>query len=75
MNERIKELAEQAMVFSHNNGGWRISTHVPNDFKEKFAELIVRECGTVLDNNYPPDELVPIEEVMACLKEHFGVKE
>ena len=47
MNERIRKLAEQAMIFSHENGGWRISTHVPNDFQEKFAELIVRECAKV----------------------------
>lgn len=44
MTERIKELAKQAMIFSHENGGWRISTHVPNDFQEKFAELIIKEC-------------------------------
>jgi hypothetical protein len=50
MNERLKELAKQAMIFSHENGGWRISTHVPNDFQEKFAELIVKECvDTIAD--------------------------
>ena len=43
MNDRIKELAKQAMIFSHENGGWRISTHVPNDFQEKFAELIIQD--------------------------------
>jgi hypothetical protein len=47
MNNIIKELAEQAMIFSHENGGWRISTHVPNDFKEKFAELLMQECMTI----------------------------
>lgn len=53
MNNIIKELAEQAMIFSHENGGWRISTHVPNDFKEKFAELIIRECAAVIVRNAP----------------------
>jgi hypothetical protein len=40
MNERIKELAEQAgMVIIED----RFSTYLP--FVEKFAELIVRECA------------------------------
>lgn len=68
MNDRIKELANEAGLLVHNPNG------VPTKL-EKFAELIVRECGTVLNNNYPPDDLLPIEEVMECLKKHFGVKE
>lgn len=75
MNERIKKLAEQAMVFSHENGGWRISTHVPNDFKEKFAELIIKECaGLTLD--YKNDQhyngwLDYRDEII----KHFGVEQ
>jgi hypothetical protein len=77
MNERIRELAEQAMVFSSENGGWRISTHVPNDFQEKFAELIVQECLTEVENTvllrdtnryYPNSDSFNI-------KRHFGVEE
>ena len=44
MNKRIQELADQAKMFSIDNGGWRISTRVPNDFQTKFAELIIQEC-------------------------------
>ena len=36
MNERIKELAKQA--------GQGESFHIPPEFVEKFAELIVGEC-------------------------------
>lgn len=68
MNERIKELANKAMVFSHENGGWRISTHVPGDFQEKFAELIVRECAAVVSKNTGPKSALNVLE-------HFGVSE
>jgi hypothetical protein len=44
-------------------------------WEEKFAELIVLQCGVALNHNYPPDDLLPINEVMHCLKEHFGVEE
>jgi hypothetical protein len=73
MNERIEEL----LLTSGVNDNWNEADwySLSPTMMEKFAELIIRECGTVLDNNYPPYDLVPIEEVMACLKEHFGVKE
>ena len=55
MNERIKDLHNQAIIFSHNNGGLRISSHIPNDYMQKFAELIVKECmemATELEAQY-----------------------
>ena len=51
MNERIKLLAEQAAqdtrIF-HNNAYWRMQNELAEDatWREKFAELIVRECAT-----------------------------
>ena len=39
-NTRIQELAEQATVY-HNGG---LGTEIESFDKEKFAELIVREC-------------------------------
>ena len=42
MNERIRELAEQA---SHQSpDGYPVTIPYSKDFAEKFAELIVREC-------------------------------
>jgi hypothetical protein len=47
MNERIKELAEQALEeFKAENKYATII--VPNPLKEKFAELIVAECCIAL---------------------------
>jgi hypothetical protein len=47
MNERIRELAEQAQQYAEyvtpQGSEWL------NAFKEKFAELIVRECMAVCD--------------------------
>jgi hypothetical protein len=50
MNERIKELFEQAAKeFSAEH---KYATFiVPNPLKEKFAELIVQECATVIEKN------------------------
>ena len=46
MNERIKELAEQATTIEYgvDNGFDRVTFD-----KEKFAELIVRECVGIVD--------------------------
>ena len=46
MNERIKELAEQAGYSWHNQFSGPILS--PNAI-EKFAELIVQECMTMCD--------------------------
>ena len=44
MNERIKELAEQAKCYAdENNAHYLQNPHWIETFEEKFAELIVRE--------------------------------
>lgn len=63
MNERIKELLEQA--------GVKYVTMPKDTVYEKFAELIVRECARVywnIDNGETHTEYVE------TLKKHFGVK-
>jgi hypothetical protein len=68
MNERIKELAEQAnpnFTKSYVVGPW-----YAEDI-EKFAELIVRECAEVAHCNFHVDGLT----LGNILKEHFGVEE
>jgi hypothetical protein len=62
MNERIKQLAEQA--------GISYLSSVHPDMWEKFAELIVQECVNVLHDN----ELWN-RHISHALKEHFGVEE
>jgi hypothetical protein len=72
MNERIRELAEQAT--SHMPG------HPPYDGltfdvfdKEKFAELIVRECAGLINSMDHSSQYFP--HVADAIKEHFGVEE
>jgi hypothetical protein len=84
MNERIKELEQQAMVF--RAGIKMLDT-------EKFAELIVQECLSIVDSNNPrppgttimyslaKDEYfdtgwqVAVETKSNQIKQHFGVEE
>jgi hypothetical protein len=68
MNERIRQLAEQATTYidpSANDGiCWNFD-------KEKFAELIVRETMQVVANNLPPNTYLDVADAVI---EHFGVE-
>ena len=68
MNERIKELAEQAYPHDNNINIWRHHERL-----EKFAELIVQECQTVVEWAISVDST--INRVPVLIKEHFGVEE
>mgnify|MGYP000249299994 CR=1 FL=1 len=64
MNERIRELAEQA--------GWIYvgNSRVPN--MDKFSELLIKDCAQYIEDKFDfcGDELLIAEK----LKEHFGVE-
>ena len=65
MNERIKELLSQAGVHYEV---------MPKDtVYEKFAELIVRECGVALSPMLR--DMVSRGQAFDLIKEHFGVDE
>ena len=66
MNERIRQLAEQAKTESSQWLGSKPAITMTYDELEKFAELIVRECA-----NYAFSD---DQEHKAMLK-HFGVEE
>jgi hypothetical protein len=68
MNERIRELAEQAGFTA--NDEQKVFLKVYEQELGKFAELIVQECCDVLYDN----ELGGYR-VNYVLKEHFGVEE
>jgi ribosomal protein S10 len=71
MNKRIQELAHEVGLPTYNPEG------IPTKL-EKFAELIVKECVTVLNNRFMGDmnrEDLEVRRCVADLKEHFGVKE
>ena len=81
MNERIQGLAEQARKHFPK-------TETSGEFwvfdEQKFAELIVRECGQVLVDNTPVVDLVEdwdkgydraMNDCIHHIYEHFGVEE
>ena len=77
MNERIKQLAEQADIvfgFDKNNDPEVICAVMDI---EKFAKLIVNECiGCLypqLNEKYSPEELLQQAKYRKLIKEHFGV--
>ena len=69
MNERIRELAEQA---SHQSpDGYPVTIPYSKDFAEKFAELIVKECANIANSGIDPAESHLIGN---DILEHFGVE-
>lgn len=75
MNEQIKALAQQAgeSIPEFHFGDWNI----PNEFIQKFAQLIVRECCDWIDGSPATDAgqlLLTKSFITANLKGHFGVE-
>jgi hypothetical protein len=75
MNERLNQLAEQA--FNEYESVYKSDANIPKEFTEKFAQLIVRECISKLEEEIyrsidnEGDEIWPD----LILKKHFGVEE
>jgi hypothetical protein len=67
MNERIKELAEQASkeAFPVGSMAWM----------ETFAELIVKECGNWIVNNAGAMEHLGPSHFAKAMQKDFGVEE
>ena len=76
MNERIKQLAEQA---SHQSpDGYPVTIPYSKDFVNKFAELIVTDAISVLQKRFMGDLNREDMEVRRCIedvKKHFGIEE
>ena len=85
MNERIKELIEQAGIESYpakllvntdEEGKVSSKWEIP---LEKFAELIVRECANhcdlLLDHNISSEWSRGTHDCSRAIKKHFGVEE
>jgi len=70
MNERIQELAEQATCDIKDEFGFWIGSEID---KEKFAELIVKECIKVLDTNHANLTLDAKWDAIYEIEQYFGV--
>ena len=72
MNLRIKELIKQATTIEEHK--WGVS--YDNFDKEKFAELIVKECAKVCRDQPNVYALKADRDNCAiAIEEHFGVEE
>jgi uncharacterized protein YutE (UPF0331/DUF86 family) len=84
MNERIKELLDQATIdalFETQNAVDLLDNPVTKQQRElqleKFAELIVQECLDISQDRaafdgFPPND---VNHIIDEIREHFGVEE
>ncbi len=71
MNERIKELAEQACPLFKQFyvvGSWRAEEI------EEFAELIVKECASIYSKIDNGNRHLGTDDYLEALQKHFGVE-
>lgn len=76
MNERIKQLAEQAVTFRLDPDSNAYEAQVSPDDLEAFAETLIHEAISVVNKRYMGDNNREDMEVRRCvedLKKHFGV--
>jgi hypothetical protein len=83
MNEQIKELFEQAY-----GGEWPTDiTNIAPSELERFANLLVKECLKVIDNDikynqliltpdtqYKIHNLASLKSIKSKIKNHFGIE-
>jgi len=70
MNERIFEMAEQALEETHRTMGESCLQEAFDDFyTERFAELIVLECAVIVGSMEEPHQ-----GIAELIKQHFGVE-
>ena len=80
MNERIRQLAEQAgatVITTHGMEHVVDGCYVIGPARlEKFAELIVQECANIVRNRSLPDSYSEacLAAISDELEEHFGVE-
>jgi hypothetical protein len=75
MNERILKLAVEAGVTGYFAAGTEYATPIPlSDEVQKFAELIVRECASLFEDDLRPMGDFTERACRRAIKEHFGVE-
>ena len=77
MNERIALLINRATTVEKGPPNWDLTanTVITTFDKEKFAELIIKECATLCDiNDAVQDDGQGLGQGN-IIKEHFGVEE
>lgn len=79
MNERIKELAEQADLYARSDNSSMVFENFMSRYTEKLTELVIRECITLNDiqKDIAIDESWNVDEAMSTagldILDHFGL--
>ena len=76
MNERIKQLALDAGIgftLWDDSGREMIDNYTPEEYLEKFAELIVKECAGLFTLTFTDEQYQ--RRIDKTIKKHFGVEE
>ena len=71
MNRRIEELYTQSFIEVQDENSFPCMTFS----KQKFAELIVRECGVALNPPVQNRNVISRGQAYDLIKKHFGVEE
>ena len=71
MNKRLRELINEATSFKEGDAEGKYDIEVFD--REKFAELIIRECAEFVSNDRQNDDYGVF--VANKIKQHFGVEE
>ena len=74
MNKRIAELISEAYIKVPHERDWDATSTVFD--KQKFAELIIKECISVVEEQHDPWNLnySPKHRASDAIKLHFGIK-
>jgi hypothetical protein len=80
MNEKIKQLALDAGIgftLWDDSGREMIDNYTPEEYLEKFAELIIRECVGILEpkSRYMGEGPEVLKDKIRQIKQNFGVEE
>ena len=71
MNERIEEFYKQSFIEVQDENSFPCMTFS----KQKFAELIVRECEVALKPPVQVRDVISRGQAYDLIKKHFGVEE
>jgi len=74
MNERIKELMDEAVRFRLDPDSKQYEAQVSPEDLEVFAELIVRDCMDVVDGYTKPRTFDTHYDAVAQIEALFGIK-
>ena len=76
MNERIRQLAEQANLYARSDNSSMLFENYQKRYTEKFAELIVEECLYIVEGEDDGSaDTKSVRLAMIRMKQHFGVEE